>query len=237
MTASPRRQTKGTARVGEQLALPLRTWGGRRTGAGRKRRTKELPHAPRPRLDPRKPVHVTVRVRGGLPSLREQALLLRLRAAFTRAKERFGARLTHYSVQRDHLHLIVEAEDRRALSRAMRGLGVRVARGVQDVLGCEGRVMGDRYHARTLGTPREVRNALRYVLLNARRHGRDAWFDRASSAAAFAGWSRGDAREHLSPEEMSAIRASVAAPRTWLATTGWRRHGLLDPRARPGPPL
>ena len=189
----------------------------------------------RPKVDMRKPLHVTVRVRGGLPSLREQALLVRLRAAFTRAKERFGARVVHYSVQRDHLHLIMEARDRGALSRAMRGLGVRVARGVQDVLGCRGRVLGDRYHARALGTPREVRNALRYVLLNARRHGRDALFDRASSAAAFDGWSRGEARDHLSEADLADVLASVAPPRTWLGAVGWRRYGRLDPTARPGP--
>ena len=191
----------------------------------------------RPKVDARKPLHVTVRIRGGLPSLREQALLLRVRRALTAAKERFGARVLHYSVQRDHLHLVMEAGDRRALSRAMRGLGVRVARGVNGLLRCAGRVVGDRYHARPLGTPREVRNALRYVLLNARRHGRDALFDRASSAPAFDGWAYGDARDALPEAEVTAIERSVAAPTTWLARVAWRRLGRLDPSARPGPPL
>ena len=221
------------ARRSTQLPLPLRTWGGARTGAGRKRRTNELPHTTRPALDARKPLHVTVRIRSGLPSLREQALLAKVRAAFTAARERFGARLVHYSVQRDHLHLILEARDRRALGRAMRGLGVRVARGLNGLLRTTGRVIGDRYHARALATPREVRNALRYVLLNARRHGRDVRFDRASSAAAFDGWSR---RAPALPErELAAIEGSVAPASVWLLTVGWRRHGLLDPSARPGP--
>ena len=160
---------------------------------------------------------------------------MRLRAALTAGKQRFGARVVHYSVQRDHLHLIVEASDRRALSRAMRGLGVRVARAVNGVLECAGRVIDDRYHARALGTPREVRNALRYVLLNARRHGRDLSFDRASSAAAFDGWSHGRARDVLPEVEVEAIERSVATATTWLATVGWRRHGRIDPTARPGP--
>ena len=229
---------RGAKGGGAQLALPLERprRGGLRAGAGRKRRTHELPHARRPKLDPRKPLHVTVRLRSGLPSLREQALLLRVRAALTGGKERFGARVVHYSVQRDHLHLIVEAGDRRALSRAMRGLGVRVARGLNGLLRCAGRVIGDRYHARPLGTPREVRNALRYVLLNARRHGRDVLFDRASSCAAFDGWSRGDASRVLSPHELEAIARSVAPAKTWLARVGWRRRGLIDPASRPGPP-
>lgn len=217
-----------------QLALPLRSWGGAREGAGRKRRTRELPHAARPSISPRAPLHVTVRIRGGLPSLREQALLVRIRASLTEAKERFGVRVVHYSVQRDHLHLIVEAKDRRALTRGMRGLGVRVARGVNGTLRCTGRVVGDRYHARALRTPREVRNALRYVLLNARRHGRDVRFDRASSAAAFDGWSR-VGPQPLADAELAEIRASVAPASVWLLTVGWRRHGRIDPTHRPGP--
>ena len=228
-----------TPRPARQLALPLERpqRGGARPGAGRKRApgSRELPHVARPKLDPRKPLHVTVRLRSGLPSLREQALLERVRRAITQGKTRFGARIVHYSVQRDHLHLIMEAHDRLALSRAMRGLGVRVARGLNGLLGCAGRVIGDRYHARVLGTPREVRNALRYVLLNFRRHGRAGAFDRASSGAAFDGWSHGDPRACLGDEEVVAIERSIAPARQWLSRHGWRRHGLIDPTARPGP--
>ena len=220
------------------LSLERPRRGGFRPGAGRKRApgSRALPHVARPKLDPRKPLHVTVRLRSGLPSLREQALLTRVRGALTEGKLRFGARVVHYSVQRDHLHLIMEAHDRTALSRAMRGLGVRVARGINGLLGCEGRVIGDRYHARPLGTPREVRNALRYVLLNFRRHGRSGAFDRASSAPAFDGWSHGDPRASLDEGELEAIARSVAPATRWLSKVGWRIHGRLDPTARPGPP-
>ena len=222
------RQTKRASRPGR---------GGARLGAGRKRApgSRELPHVARPKLDPRKPLHVTVRLRSGLPSLREQALLERVRSAITHGKTRFGARVVHYSVQRDHLHLIMEAHDRSGLSRAMRGLGVRVARGLNGLLGCRGRVIGDRYHARMLGTPREVRNALRYVLLNFRCHGRTGAFDRASSGPAFDGWSHGDPRAHLGDVEVDAIKSSIAPATRWLSTLGWRIHGRIDPTARPGP--
>ena len=233
------RQTKRTSALARQLALPLGRpgRGGARLGAGRKRApgSRELPHVARPKLDPRKPLHVTVRLRSGLPSLREQALLERIRRAITDGKTRFGARIVHYSVQRDHMHLIMEAHDRGGLSRAMRGLGVRVARGLNGLLGCKGRVIGDRYHARALGTPRVVRNALRYVLLNFRRHGRTGAFDRASSGAAFDGWSHGDPRACLGDELVDAIERSVAPATRWLSTLGWRIHGRIDPTVRPGP--
>jgi len=65
-----------------------------------------------------------------------------------------------FSVQRDHIHLLVEAPDGRALSRGLQGLAIRIAKGVNRILGRRGRVWADRFHARALRTPREVRNAL-----------------------------------------------------------------------------
>ena len=79
-------------------------------------------------------------------------------------------RITHFSVQEDHLHLIVEADGPGPLSSGAIGLSVRVAAGVNRVLGRRGRVCGDRYHARALTTPREVRNAIVYVLMNVKKH-------------------------------------------------------------------
>jgi REP element-mobilizing transposase RayT len=115
-------------------------------------------------------VHVTLCVRRGISSLREPALFSIVRLALSAAKERFGFTLVHFSVQRDHLHLIAEARDRRALTRGLQGLSIRVARAVNRRLKREGRVFAERYHARALKTPRAVRFALRYVLLNVRKH-------------------------------------------------------------------
>jgi REP element-mobilizing transposase RayT len=78
--------------------------------------------------------------------------------------------LVHYSVQGNHVHLLVEAEDERALSRGMNGLGVRVARGLNRVMGRKGKVLDDRYHGHVLRTPTEVRRARAYLLQNAERH-------------------------------------------------------------------
>jgi REP element-mobilizing transposase RayT len=118
-------------------------------------------------------VHVTLRVKRGVDSLRGSAMFRVVRRALTAAKERFGCRLVHFSVQRDHLHLLVEANDRRALSRGLQGLSIRVARAVNRRLGRTGKLFGDRFHARALKTPREAHWAIRYVLLNARKHARE----------------------------------------------------------------
>src|SRR6185295_10230798 len=157
-----------------QLGFEFRSRGGARAGAGRppKGSVAGVSHLRRPVHSHRHPVHVTLRVRRGVPSLREPSLFAKVRQALADGRERFGFSLAHFSVQRDHLHLIAEAEDRRALWRGLQGLSIRVARAVNRHLGCSGRLFADRYHARALKTPRTVQLALRYVLLNIRKHAR-----------------------------------------------------------------
>src|SRR5262249_18638756 len=158
----------------------------------------------------------------GLPSLHDQVLLDRVRGALRKGKECFGLRVVHYSIQGNHMHLVVEATTRRALTRGMRGLGVRIARGVNDVLDRAGSVVGERYHARALATPRAVRNALAYVLLNSARHaGRTVRLDPASSGALFDGWiTPPEARSTSPPPD---VEETVVVPGVWLLRTGWRR--------------
>ena len=204
-----------------QLELRPRTWGGRRLGAGRKPSGQRVgvPHRPRPDHVPRHPAHVTLRAHADLPSLRGDQLFPTLRRCLAQGS-RGGVRILHFSVQTNHLHLIVEADARTAFSRGLQGLVIRLAKGINRTLGRRGRVWGDRYHARALRTPREVRNALLYVLQNWRRHrvGTGA-LDPCSSAVWFDGWVR---------SVPSAVGARpVVPPRTWLAAVGWRRQGLI----------
>jgi len=121
-------------------------------------------------LPSRFPVHVTYRLVRRLPSARRPAVFRAIRRAFNEGRESFGGRLCHFSVQRDHLHLVVEAANREALSRALHALAIRIARAINRVLGRKGRVFADRYHMRILKTPTEVKNALRYVLENRWKH-------------------------------------------------------------------
>ena len=83
---------------------------------------------------------------------------------------KFGFRLVHYSVMGNHVHLIVEANDRRCLGRGMKGLGVRIAKSLNRVMERQGNVLRDRYHAHILRTPTEVRRARHYLLTNAHHH-------------------------------------------------------------------
>lgn len=209
-------------RLPKQLALPApRTWGGRRDGAGRvsSKRRPDVSHATRPPHDPRHPVHVTLRATRGLRSLRSEPAFSALVRAFT-AANRDAFRVVHFSVQTDHVHLIVEADSRGDLRRGLNSLNCTAARAVNRAWKRSGPVWGDRYHARALTTPREVRNGLVYVLLNFRKQLRaPPLVDPLSSGAWFDGWSHN--------QERSSQPSPVAGPRTWLGTVGWRRAGGL----------
>jgi REP element-mobilizing transposase RayT len=155
----------------KQLDLALPSWGGKRRGAGRKRRQERrgVPHRQRPRFK-WKPLHVTVRVRREIWNLRTHRCFRALERAFIKGCNRFGFRLVHFSVQGNHLHLVVEAPDHLQLARAMKGLEVRMARALNKVMRRRGQVFPDRYHAHLLRSPREVRFAVAYVLGNRAHH-------------------------------------------------------------------
>src|SRR5262245_57547300 len=174
-------------------------------------------------------------MRRDVPSLRSRRFIRAFQARIRAGGERGEFRVCHYSIQRDHVHLVVEAAGKEALGRGMKSVGIRLARTVNRVFRRAGPVLFGRYHLRVLRTPREVRHALAYVLLNARKHWRrrsgvapPVVLDIASSGAWFDGWKRpppGVEIQGLPP---------VAPPRFWLLREGWRRRGLVDPAEVPG---
>ena len=168
-----------------------------------------------------------------LPSLRKQTVFLAIRRALAKtAREWF--RVVHFSVQTDHIHLIVEGDDKVSLSRGMAGLSIRLARAINHIAGRKGNVFSGRYHARHLSSPREVRHAFVYVLLNFRKHlDRAPGVDPASSGFWFQGWKAPSSAEP--PGWDSDEPVPVKPPRTWLARRGWQRHGLIAWSERPKP--
>jgi len=172
-----------------ELAFPL-GHGGARRGAGRKALPPHLRHTPhRARGDHRRahPVHVTLRA--GLRCLRREPVVRTVLGAL-RDSNRESFRIAHYSVQANHVHLVVEAECGASLASGLRGVAVRVARRLNRLLFRRGRFWADRWHGRALTSPRQVRNALVYVLQNHNKHGsqRGALLDSLSSAQWFDGF-------------------------------------------------
>jgi putative transposase len=229
----------------KQLALAFpNTWGGKRKGAGRKRGARgATAHRARAEHRAANPVHVTMR--SAIRPLRHAFVFPTLRLAIAAANRRDLAnfRIARFSVQFDHLHLIVEATDKTALSSGMRGLAVRIARRVNSLLSRGGSFWGDRWHGRELTSPRAVRHVLRYVLNNFRKHHpkSTAMVDHFSSAPFFTsfeeykGHAPLDAKSSaLGPPTRARDQPSTAAPRTWLLRVGWRKLGPLSIHDRPG---
>ncbi len=221
-------------RTSQQQQFRFRTWGGKRRRTGRKPKGLRagVPHVARPLHVDRHPVHITLRARRQLPSLRKQSVFLAVRGALSQAS-RAAFRIVHFSVQVDHVHLLVEADDKLRLSRGMSGLAIRVARAVNGLLHRHGAVWADRYHAHVLRTPREVRHGLVYVLMNLCKHApARADLDPCSSVFWFRGWNE-DVELEEPPGWTAGDGPPVAAAETWLLTAGWRRLGLIDPREQP----
>lgn len=184
----------------KQLKLPLPQWGGKREGAGRPRTRPHpglegpgVPHLLREQVNPRHPVHVTLKVRPGIGYLRAQ----RRARAIVRALNESGLRVVHYSIQGNHLHLIVEVDDNEMLARGMQGLAIRIAKRLNALQNRRGPVFVDRYHAHMLRSRRETANAVRYLYRNYRKH----------------------TYEHVEPRWSDPLTGSLAAPWTWLLKT------------------
>jgi REP element-mobilizing transposase RayT len=233
----------------EQVEMTFRTHGGQRRGAGRKRTAKLAceRHVARPEHDARHPVHVTIRVVANVDGLRRKDIYLAVREATIVTAKRKDFRIVQLSIQRTHLHLIVEADHKSALSRGMRGFSISAARQINKAITARGgdrrtgRVIGDRFHVRPLTSPRAVRNALAYCLANWRHHREDrapharSWkVDPFSSGATFSGWKELEGSPILWPLPPTYYPLIVFQPRTWLLKNWDRYHPLISVREVPG---
>ena len=202
--------------------------GGKRTGAGRKPKGRHalVSHAARPQFSKPAPVHVVMRVRNEVWNLRSERSSRRIHDAFAAACDRFGMRLIEFSIQGNHIHLLVEADNHCALSRGMQGLSVRIAKALNAMMNRKGAVFADHYFARLLESPTKLVKAIRYVKGNHTHHFGQQGVDLYSSWAL----------------EEKDRRKVLARPHSWLLRVGWRR---VDPDAfawpdstpEAGPPL
>ena len=197
-----------------ELAFPEH--GGAREGAGRPRSNPRptVPHVARDEFASRYPIHVTLSVREGLPSLREGHTHRVLLAALIAGANRGDFRILEYSAQGNHVHLFCEADDRSALSRGIQGLKRRITPALNNLWHRSGAVFPERYHDHVLKSPTEVRRALEYILRNSNHHGMEHsdGLDPYSSAR----WFHGERPSPFPPA------------RTWLASVGWRRCGWIE---------
>jgi REP element-mobilizing transposase RayT len=207
-------------------------------------------HRARPAHKGRHPVHITLRARHGLPSFRQQLVhALILRVLRDQRRRAYGAtfQIVHFSIQSNHVHMIVEADDgplvsssstkgpsrKTPLRSGVSGFVIAFAKRLNAMFKRKGKVWDDRYHRHDLESPHEVKTSVRYVINNFRKHGHVTFgmgaFDYYSSAQHFDGWSEGLFAQFREPEPWT-----ETAPRTWLLAQGWKVHGLISPLETPG---
>ena len=238
------KRSVGGKRKGSSEAEQLPLWkprGGKRKGAGRKPKGKRAgsPHKERPELAARYPVHVVLRVVDEVNGLRRRRTYRAIREATLTTARREDFRIVHLSIQRTHLHLIVEADDKAALASGMQGFQISAAKHLNAAIskGKPGRrrrgpVFPDRYHAEIITSPRQARHTLSYVVNNWRKHQEDrvapmsSWtIDWFSTAIQFPGWAEYGDQPVLwrGPETYDPL--VVYQPTTWLLREGYKRGG------------
>lgn len=207
----------------------------RRRGRPRKPQPRhDSVHRTRPALARSTPVHVVLRCK--VRQLRTRRVYRELRRVVARYVNRAEFHITHFSIQTNHLHLIVEAENRTCLARGMQSFAIRAARAIQRALEIRGKVFAFRYHATQIEGYAQARRTISYVLNNWRHHGQDlltpltrSWLvDPFSSGATFTGWKR---QRLLPPPDEPLV---MTEPRTSLLADTWKLCGLIDPTERPG---
>jgi REP element-mobilizing transposase RayT len=211
------------------------------------------PHKKRPELKPRYPVHAVLRVHSAIGSLRKRFMYQALREATLSValrelhdRETGAFRIVHISIQRDHVHLIVEADNKTALSRGMQSFQISAAKHLNRAVSRDraerrrGAVFPDRFYQEIIKTPTQARNALSYVLNNWRKHREDrgelqrTWkVDPFSTGALFMGWKELEGQLWMWPLRETYQPLVVYRPTTWLLREGWERAGSITYRTVP----
>jgi REP element-mobilizing transposase RayT len=244
-TVEPGARRQRVRRSGPAQLVLFKKRGGKRRGAGRKPKGRRAgsPHKARPELKARHPVHVVLRVIGAVGNLRRRFTYRAIREATLTTARREDFRIVHVSIQRTHIHLLVEADHKDALASGMQGFQISAAKHLNAAISKgkpgprrRGTVFPDRYHAEVITSPRQARHALNYVLNNWRKHQEDRalpmsewkidWF---STAAMFPGWAEYAPYEEdpflwRGPETYDPL--VVYQPRTWLLREGWKKGGV-----------
>ena len=232
----------------EQLVL-FKQHGGKRRGAGRPPKGKRAgsSHKERPFLHERYPVHVVLRVVGAVGNLRRRCVYQAIREATLTTARREDFRIVHLSIQRNHVHLLVEAKHKTALASGMQGFQISAAKHLNAAISKgkpgprrRGTVFPDRYYAEIITSPRQARHALSYVLSNFRKHQEDrvapmsGWtIDWFSSAAMFPDWAEYGDEAFLWRGPPTYDPLIVYQPKTWLLRVGWKKSGSISCREIP----
>lgn len=199
-----------------QRQLTMKNW----KGAGRKAKVdKGIRHTKREEFFRPSSLHLTIKVRKTSAEIKSKAVLKVLHRAILRARSK-GLRMIHYTLEYDHVHLLVEASSNQQLHSGMQAFGICFAKGINKVKGRKGNVYKHRYHLHLLRSAREVKNVLHYILKNGIKHGRTyCAVDPFNSML----------KENLIPADIKIIRDKILSKSLFMRNLGRELDVLLDP--------
>ena len=210
-------------KAGKQLKFKsVCGWGGRRPRAGRPNLSGQVNHIP---VLLKTPLHVTLRLKEKLPSIRTKDLFKEFKESAALSKKQ-GLHIIHFSIQRNHIHLFCESRSNRSLPLGMRSLAGRFGKILRAYPrsrggGKSGSTFDGRYHLHVLKTPREVKNTLEYVLLNSSAHAFRYWPKLLGSR--FKSLIKADAGFFENQQKPIDLKSALCEPQSWLAKAGWMR--------------
>ena len=240
--------TKSRRARKRHLQQELFRHGGKRKGAGRKPKGRRAgaPHQKRDDFKARHPLHVVMRVVPAVGNMRRRKLYKAMREATITAALRERFRIVHISLQRTHVHMLVEAKNKLALARGVQGFQILAARHINTVLGPDryrrrrGPVFADRYHVEVITSPTQAHHALSYVLSNWRKHNEEkqglarTWLvDPFSTGILFPDWVEMAERDWMWPIRSTYDPLVVRRPETWLLKEGWKLAGQASAHDTP----
>ena len=93
-----------------------------------------------------------------------------LKKAIFNARKK-GLRIIHFSLEYDHVHLLVEAADNVELGKGMQSFGVTLSKAINRMRKMKGTVYKHRYHFRQISSSRELKYVMKYIFSNGVKHG------------------------------------------------------------------
>jgi REP element-mobilizing transposase RayT len=139
-------------------------------GAGRKAiHDKGIRHIEREVIKKDTVLHLTLKIEKNKANLKNKSILKALQQSIKKARL-LGLKVIQYTLEYDHVHLLVESSDKISLGKGMQSLGISFSKKINKIKKQNGKVFKTRYHFRKLSTPREIKNVLNYILGNGVKH-------------------------------------------------------------------
>jgi REP element-mobilizing transposase RayT len=189
---------------------------GRPVTLSKKELMTKIYHRSRPEIPRARPVHVTIKSNKNIiPNLRSKVFYKEIRQGMKRARI-LGIRIIHFSVQRDHVHMLIEAENKKQLGESMRALSISLSKRFSFTLKKKVKALKNRYHLHILKSLQEIKNATNYILHNGQKHGITDVHDFYSTAINFSDFRASDAFFQF----MDDLQSILAPPFFWSTRRG-----------------